>query len=128
MVFRNKPIIGYLYWQIEQCAIFVLLKKMQELDFPFGNIQFIAFLKWEKKIHCFNQMRKEISLFFSKRKRYFILVFLYRKNSKSFGVALNTNVLQILKSRNTNGPQIVKIRYSNIPQIVKSLIKVYLKL
>ena len=50
--------------------------------------KFIAFLKWEKEVHYFSQMGKEISLLFSKRKRYFILDFLDRKSPKSLMVTL----------------------------------------
>ena len=32
------------------------LGKSARLDFKLGNKQFIAFLKWEKKVHCFSQM------------------------------------------------------------------------
>ena len=58
------------------------------LLFSNGKRKFIAFPKWETIVHCFSQMGKEISLFFSKGKRQLILVFLDRKRPKTLGVAL----------------------------------------
>ena len=72
MVFQNKPIIRYLYWQNRHGAIYLqilyfyqkYLGKSACFDFTLGNKQFIAFLKWEKKFHCFSQKGKGSSYCF----------------------------------------------------------------
>ena len=92
MIFQNKPIIRYLYWQNRYGAIYVqtlyfyqkYLGKSARLDFTLGNKQFIAFLKWEKKVHCFSQMGNNNSVLFSNGKRNFI-VFLKKEKVAHIG-------------------------------------------
>ena len=60
------------------------LGKSARLDFTLGNKQFIAFLKCEKKVHCFSQMGNNSSLLFSNTKRNFA-VFLKKKKVAHIG-------------------------------------------
>ena len=81
MIFQNKPIIRYLYWQNRHDTISLqilqfyqkYLGKSARFDFILGNKKLIAFLKWEKNVYCFSQMGNNSSLLFSNGKRNFIV-------------------------------------------------------
>ena len=72
----------YLYCQNRHGAIYIqtlyfyqkYLGKSARLDFTLGNKQFIDFLKWEKKVHCFSLKGNKSSLLFSNGKRNFIVI------------------------------------------------------